>query len=140
MYNCIYDCRYCFLQGMFSSANYLVFVNYEDFYRAIKDTIKANAGDKLTFYSGYDCDSLAFEKVTGFAGCTIPFFSKYSGAEIEFRTKRTGKVIENLARTNNLKFNSIVCETIHHDRAKQFGQIEVPLNVLKEKMKFVEES
>ena len=31
MYNCIYDCRYCFLQGMYSSANYVVFVNFEDF-------------------------------------------------------------------------------------------------------------
>ena len=29
MYNCIYDCRYCFLQGMFSSANYVIFVNFE---------------------------------------------------------------------------------------------------------------
>ena len=35
MLNCIYDCRYCFLQGMYSSANYLLFVNYEDFHQAI---------------------------------------------------------------------------------------------------------
>ena len=26
MLNCVYDCRYCFLQGMYSSANYLLFV------------------------------------------------------------------------------------------------------------------
>ena len=25
MYNCIYDCRYCFLQGMYNSANFVVF-------------------------------------------------------------------------------------------------------------------
>ena len=36
MYNCIYDCKYCFLQGLYSSANYLVFVNYEDFLNQIK--------------------------------------------------------------------------------------------------------
>ena len=36
MYNCIYDCRYCFLQGMFSSANYVIFVNFEDFDAGIK--------------------------------------------------------------------------------------------------------
>ncbi|MEM7542055.1 MAG: DNA photolyase, partial [Pseudomonadota bacterium] len=29
MLNCLYDCRYCFLQGMFNSANYVLFVNYE---------------------------------------------------------------------------------------------------------------
>ena len=87
MYNCIYDCRYCFLQGMYSSANYLVFVNYDDFYKAIKDTIRAYSNEKLTFYSGYDCDSLAFEKVTRFAQSTISFFRKHPSAEIEFRTK-----------------------------------------------------
>jgi spore photoproduct lyase len=29
MLNCIYDCRYCFLQGMYNSANYVIFVNFE---------------------------------------------------------------------------------------------------------------
>ena len=32
MLNCLYDCSYCFLQGMFYSANYLIYVNYEDFF------------------------------------------------------------------------------------------------------------
>ena len=32
MLNCIYDCRYCFLQGMYRSANYVVFINYDDFF------------------------------------------------------------------------------------------------------------
>jgi len=31
MLNCVYDCRYCFLQGMFRSAHYVLFVNYESF-------------------------------------------------------------------------------------------------------------
>ena len=36
MLNCVYDCRYCFLQGMFRSAHYLLFINYEDFVEDIK--------------------------------------------------------------------------------------------------------
>ena len=40
MYNCIYDCRYCFLQGMYSSANYVVFVNFEDFDNEIQKISK----------------------------------------------------------------------------------------------------
>ena len=36
MLNCVYDCSYCFLQGMFNSANYLVFVNYEDYFKEIE--------------------------------------------------------------------------------------------------------
>jgi spore photoproduct lyase len=31
MLNCLYDCRYCFLQGMYRSAHYILFTNYEDF-------------------------------------------------------------------------------------------------------------
>ena len=34
--NCLYDCRYCFLQGMYPSAHYLLFVNFEDFEQEIK--------------------------------------------------------------------------------------------------------
>jgi spore photoproduct lyase len=87
MYNCIYDCRYCFLQGMYSSANYVVFVNFEDFDDEIKKIIQKHPEDSLTFFSGYDCDSLALEKVTGFAKHIIPFFQKHPNVDVEFRTK-----------------------------------------------------
>ena len=87
MYNCIYDCRYCFLQGMYSSANYVLFVNYEDFFKAISDTIDKNTDTSLTFFSGYDCDSLAFEKITGFAEKALEFFTNFSSVELELRTK-----------------------------------------------------
>ena len=91
MYNCIYDCRYCFLQGMYSSANYVIFVNFEDFDIAIKKTIEKNINSKLTFFSGYDCDSLALENVTGFAKHILSIFRKYPHIEIEFRTKSIQK-------------------------------------------------
>ena len=91
MYNCIYDCRYCFLQGMYSSANYVIFVNFEDFDIAIKKTIVKNINSKLTFFSGYDCDSLALENVTGFAKHILSIFRIYPQIEIEFRTKSIQK-------------------------------------------------
>ena len=91
MYNCIYDCRYCFLQGMYSSANYVIFVNFEDFDIAIKKTIEKNINSKLTFFSGYDCDSLALENVTGFAKHILSIFRTYPQIEIEFRTKSIQK-------------------------------------------------
>ena len=87
MYNCIYDCRYCFLQGMFSSANYVIFVNFEDFDASIKNVIDQNINSQITFFSGYDCDSLALENVTGFAKHILPIFQQYPEVEIEFRTK-----------------------------------------------------
>ena len=87
MYNCIYDCRYCFLQGMFSSANYVIFVNFEDFDTSIKNVINKNINSKTTFFSGYDCDSLALENVTGFAKHILPLFQENPEVDIEFRTK-----------------------------------------------------
>ncbi|MDC3072206.1 DNA photolyase, partial [bacterium] len=91
MFNCIYDCRYCFLQGMYSSANYLIFVNFEDFDIAINKTIENNLNSKITFFSGYDCDSLALENVTGFAKHILKIFRIHSQIEIEFRTKSIQK-------------------------------------------------
>ena len=87
MYNCLYDCRYCFLQGMYSSAHYVLFVNYEDFFKSISDTIDRYSDCSLTFFSGYDCDSLAFEKVSGFAKDSLDFFSQAPSVELELRTK-----------------------------------------------------
>ena len=89
MLNCIYDCRYCFLQGMYQSAHYVVFVNYEDFIDAITDKI-CSAGDApVHFFSGYDCDSLALDPVTGFVNEFLPVFRAHPGALLELRTKST---------------------------------------------------
>jgi spore photoproduct lyase len=41
------------------------------------------------FFSGYDCDSLALEPVTGFAGQFLPFFEQIPNAWLELRTKST---------------------------------------------------
>ena len=87
MYNCIYDCRYCFLQGLYRSANLVLFVNYEDFDKEIIKLVEANKGEQVNFFSGYDCDSLALENVTGFATHILPIFKKLPSALIEFRTK-----------------------------------------------------
>ena len=87
MLNCLYDCRYCFLQGMYRSAHYILFTNYEDFMHDILGQ-SAQAGGNV-FYSGYDCDSLAMEPVSGFCDSFIPFFGSRSDMTLEIRTKST---------------------------------------------------
>ncbi len=89
MLNCLYDCRYCFLQGMLQSAHYILFVNYDDFALEIEHISQQNPGQQLHFFSGYDCDSLALEPVTGFAAHFLPFFAKLTNAWLELRTKST---------------------------------------------------
>ena len=88
MLNCIYDCRYCFLQGMYRSANYVLFVNYEEFDSAIEEVAR-QTDEPAYFFSGYDCDSLALEPVTGFIKHILPLFRKLDNAWLELRTKST---------------------------------------------------
>lgn len=87
--NCLYDCRYCFLQGMYQSANYVLFVNYEDYQQQIAEICAATPDEAIHFFSGYDCDSLALEPVTGFAEHFLPFFADIPNAWLELRTKST---------------------------------------------------
>ena len=87
MLNCLYDCRYCFLQGMYPSAHYLLFVNYEDFFTEIKDLSDQEPTTPSWFFSGYDCDSLALENLTRFAESALSFFQTIPQAHLEFRTK-----------------------------------------------------
>ncbi|MGH9324469.1 MAG: spore photoproduct lyase family protein [Vicinamibacteria bacterium] len=85
--NCLYDCRYCFLQGMYRSAHYVLFVNYEEF----QDAMVRKAGEwpkeSICCFSGYDGDSLVLEPITGFLESFLPFFSREPRLELELRTK-----------------------------------------------------
>jgi len=89
MLNCIYDCRYCFLQGMYQSAHQVVFVNYEDFGGEIARIAASHGGDPVWFYSGYDCDSLASEPMTRFTDYFVPLIAGLGNAWLELRTKST---------------------------------------------------
>ena len=88
MLNCLYDCRYCFLQGMFRSAHYVLFVNFEDFITDIRAR-SAGSDSPCWLFSGYDCDSLALEPLTRFAQTFIPACAELPNVWLELRTKST---------------------------------------------------
>ncbi len=89
MLNCLYDCRYCFLQGMYQSANYVLFINYEDYFADIQRICAETPDEPVHFFSGYDCDSLALEPVTHFAEEFLPVIDAIPNAWMELRTKST---------------------------------------------------
>lgn len=70
----------------------------------------------------------------GFANIS---FCKAGTKVIELRMEKAGPVIENLARKNNLKFDSIITKLDNTNYDKQSGHIEIPINTLKEKVKNV---
>jgi len=89
MLNCLYDCRYCFLQGMYRSAHYVLFVNYPDFFSAIDRALTNHPNEIVNFFSGYDGDSLALEPVSRFVEQFLPFFRARPRAVLELRSKST---------------------------------------------------
>jgi spore photoproduct lyase len=67
----------------------VLFVNYEDFQRQIRDICYQTPDQPIYFFSGYDCDSLALEPITGFAEAFLPLFAELPNAWLELRTKST---------------------------------------------------
>lgn len=122
MLNCLYDCRYCFLQGMYRSAHFVVFVNYEDFFQQIEELATKDA-EETFFFSGYDCDSLAFDKVTGFVSHALPWFRRLPQAWLELRTKSTQ--IDALLATEPL-LNVVVAFSFTPEAVSQALEHKVP--------------
>jgi len=133
MQNCLYDCRYCFLQGMYRSAHYLLFVNYEDFIEELQQTWEAiPRSETVWFYSGYDCDSLALEPLTGFMEFVLPWFADKPNAQLEIRTKSTQirQLLQQEPLNNVLAAFSFTPSEIHQTLEHGVPSIEKRLQAL----------
>lgn len=82
--NCIYDCEYCYLQGMYPSGNIVLFVNLEDFFEETDGLLSAHP---LYLCVSYDTDLPALEGITGFVRKWTDFAAKRPNLTIEIRTK-----------------------------------------------------
>ncbi len=97
--NCIFDCEYCYLKGMYPSGNMVVFVNLEDIFREVEGLL---AKGPLYLCISYDTDLLAMEWLTGYVEEWIRFVEEINSKEqnfqrqienrltIEIRTKAAG--------------------------------------------------
>lgn len=81
LYNCPFQCSYCFLQGFYRSAHYLYFVNHQDFFQAI-DSIEEGY-----FYASHDSDSLALDRHFGLIHILMDYFQQHPQKTLELRTK-----------------------------------------------------
>ena len=123
MLNCLYDCRYCFLQGMYRSSNFVLFVNYEDFVSDIREIANSHPNEKCIFFSGYDCDSLALESLTGFANHFLDLFQNLPNATLELRTKSVN--VSPLLQRGALE-NVVVAFTLSPDLVAKSLEFKAP--------------
>ena len=84
MMNCIFDCEYCYLKGMYPSGNLVVFVNLEDIFAELEALLSQKS---IYLCVSYDADLVAIESLTGFVREWIAFTKKHENLTIEIRTK-----------------------------------------------------
>ncbi len=89
--NCIYDCEYCYLKGMYPSAHLVIFVNLEDIFSEVQNVLKQH---DMYLCVSYDTDLLALEGITGYAEEWVRFVKECEKIRvgehrlcIELRTK-----------------------------------------------------
>ncbi len=90
---CLYDCDYCYLSGMYNSANSVFFVNTQDFFDAVLPYL-----EKPTLLAiSYDTDTLAIESLTSHTQEWIEFAQHHPNLHLEVRTKSANfKAIKSL--------------------------------------------
>ncbi len=99
--NCLYDCDYCYLQGLYPSANAVIFVNNQLFQDTVEEKLKTEI--PLYLCISYDTDLLAFEGTIPFCSRWIEFARKQKDLIIEIRTKSANfNTIQNIKPTDNV--------------------------------------
>lgn len=117
--NCIYDCEYCYLKGMYPSANIVIFVNLEDIFIQVEQMLKIHP---LYLCISYDTDLFALEQVTGYVQAWNQFAAAHTQQlKIEIRTKcanqhvfRQLKVLPNIIYAFTLSPQEMIRRFEHH--------------------------
>lgn len=84
MMNCVYDCSYCYLKGMYPSGHMVVFVNLEDYFTELDEYLKHQ---QMYVCISYDADLLAMESMTGYVALWSAYAAAHENLKIEIRTK-----------------------------------------------------
>lgn len=110
--NCIFDCEYCYLKGMYPSDAMVVFLNLEDYFEELRELLSEHP---VYLCLSYDTDLLALEAWTSFLHEWSGFIKEHPSLSVEIRTKSAytgfyekGKPLENLIFAYTLSPKSIV--------------------------------
>lgn len=82
--NCLYNCEYCYLKGMYPSGNIVIFVNLEDIFAEVENLLSKHP---VYLCVSYDSDLMAMEDITGFVRAWMEFAEQHENLRIEVRTK-----------------------------------------------------
>ena len=132
-YNCIYECKYCYLQGYFNTPDLVLFVNHENIINEMTELVKLPENKNAWFHAGEYSDSLNLSHITQELNLYFDFFRNHPDAKLELRTKSVNiKELLNLKPSPNI-FVSFTLST--ENGAKSFDykcpQVKARLNAIK---------
>lgn len=104
--NCIYDCEYCYLQGVYSSGNIVIFVNIDDMFGEVEEILKYQS---MYICISYDTDLMALEGIAGMVKKWYEFLKVHNNLKVELRTK-SGNI--SLLKELEVNHNLIVAWTL----------------------------
>lgn len=84
MMNCVFDCSYCYLKGMYPSGHLVIFVNLEDYFEELDQILQEKS---MYLCVSYDADLLAVEALCGYGRLWAEYAAKRENLKIEIRTK-----------------------------------------------------
>lgn len=106
--NCPFDCDYCFLKGMYPSANIVIFVNIED---AIKEIDERIGKGKALINLSYETDLIALEGIVEYVEIWNEYALNRQNIQMEIRTKAA---VDYSKRNSDLK-NVVMAFTLSPD-------------------------
>ena len=88
--NCLFDCEYCFLRGMYGSGNVVVFLDIDRVFSKVERLLSRHP---VYLCVSYDTDLIALESLTGYVARWVEFTRTHEDLTIEIRTKSFRKDI-----------------------------------------------
>jgi spore photoproduct lyase len=87
IYNCNYDCTYCYLQSYINAPYLTVYANIEPLFDELAALLRAQPQRLVRIGSGEFSDSLSLDPLTGFSRLLVPFLWQFPNVLFELKTK-----------------------------------------------------
>ena len=87
IYNCDYDCTYCYLQHYVNAPYLTVYANIDQLFDELQALLCARAPQLVRLGSGEFSDSLSLDPLTGLSRLLVPFLRQFPNVLFELKTK-----------------------------------------------------
>lgn len=131
--NCLYDCEYCYLKGMYPSGNMVLFINIEDILNEVKQILQRHPAYICV---SYDTDLIAIEGLTGFVKIWTEFVKMHKNLKIEIRTKcSSGTIVEDMEVVDGVIYAvtispQYIIDQYEHGTSSMFDRIHWAKNMM----------